>query len=479
MRIYIASWGDPSGWRPVDYIHYQDEEKKIRSLSSVSFFDKHYNNKNDNQNDIETFYILVQDSVLFTNPKRDIDGIVVNCAQQVKAYETHDSGKLIWLQEPPSTYEDLVKTIQDYVQCILRGQGIRRKTQVIVVPSNITVIRKSSQDGSYLRFSSSSNYDFMYSMALMSLYENAVKNGSREPAESNNSNNRPVKIVVDTTHGINYFAIMTTELARDLAGFLSIKIGGRVNVEFWNAIMKSTEEYLVTKVATWDRVGIRDVKVFNKGQRPVYRALSLNSPLALIYVMSELRNSNNSWTLDARSAYKRIKLLQANGLEIKYNLEQQDYKKLDSTYMAFLIDVLMEKFGKSLVFPVSYEVLLRLKDEVYGLVSETAKDIIEYELNNLYRGVSLKIKELMEKGDKIREVYKFKYTEIIKYGGNQETTEGKDENLDKAERNMRAHAGLLRDYVCVECHKLKDEELEISLSYDNWESVKKILEHGK
>ncbi len=147
--------------------------------------------------------------------------------------------------------------------------------------------------------------------------------------------------------------------------------------------------------------------------------------------------------------------------------------------MAFLIDVLMEKFGKSLVFPVSYEVLLRLKDEVYGLVSETAKDIIEYELNNLYRGVSLKIKELMEKGDKIREVYKFKYTEIIKYGGNQETTEGKDENLDKAERNMRAHAGLLRDYVCVECHKLKDEELEISLSYDNWESVKKILEHGK
>ncbi|WP_230937927.1 TM1812 family CRISPR-associated protein [Sulfolobus acidocaldarius] len=130
-KLVIASWGDPSAWKSVTYIDGEDSSqnpRKIASISSLRLLAEKFS-------DIQKFYVLVQDSIVFTTLKR-INDECKECGQKINAYITAERGEAVWLNEPISTYEELVKKVKDYTSCILDRLGIRNH-EVFILPSNL------------------------------------------------------------------------------------------------------------------------------------------------------------------------------------------------------------------------------------------------------------------------------------------------------------------------------------------------------
>ncbi|TRM77719.1 CRISPR-associated DxTHG motif protein [Sulfolobus sp. A20-N-F6] len=326
--------------------------------------------------------------------------------------------------------------------------------EVLVLPSRIEIKLESEPTPYYTSFSSTSDYDFMYSVGLVALYEKINQNVE--------------EIIVDTTHGINYFTIMTQLLARDLASILSVKQREtKVKVSYYNAIPKTIGEFLMAKVYSDAKPSIRALdQLSNNELRIAYNTLNYNAPLALVYFLKEF----NEKIPKLDEIYSKVKLSEEQGkLRVDYNLIGQGVKKMNDTYLKLLMRTIKDNFNVN--GDVSVKLLRDITDIVYKLISEASSSIIIRELDKLFNCVRDNAEMIASKG-------KVNYKDIYPMCTQSNTGEaqGCEEVLSEDnKRNFIAHGGLLEEIVEIKVTNEVSKE-NIFLSYGKcWEKVKEFL----
>ncbi|AAY81289.1 TM1812 family CRISPR-associated protein [Sulfolobus acidocaldarius] len=299
----------------------------------------------------------------------------------------------------------------------------------------------------------------MYSVGLIALFD--AINGKDVDEDID-------EIIVDTTHGINYFAIMTQLMSRDIASILSVKLKKEIRVRFYNAIPSSNEEFVIVKVNTDAKPRIRTLEdISDRGLLIPYNALIYNAPLALSQYLQESKIEIPS--LD--SVYDKVNLKNKAGkLVVDYNLREQKAKKRNDIYLNLLLKAIEDSFDVH--GEVNLRVLNELTKTVYSLISEVSSAIISHEVSVLLSTVKKKGKEIVCKG-------KVKYSEIypLTFETEKEKSEKCGGKLEDEIRNFIAHGGLLRNLVEVQVKKsdnLNGEDVVISYG-ECWKNVKDFL----
>ncbi|QKR00767.1 CRISPR-associated DxTHG motif protein [Metallosphaera tengchongensis] len=454
MKVAIAPWGDPSPWKKSTYYleeggDSQGNRRKTESITSLKLL----------QEGVDKIYILVQDSALFTSKKEKEKGGIneraKECGNEVRAYNDLKDHEVIWPRTKFKDYPDLVERTKMYVECIARREGIGN-AEAIVLPSNIAARFDGVPGLAYTEFKSDAKNYFIYSVGLLGLYEKLK--GEVEKIE---------EVVVDTTHGINYFSTLSSNLGRDFASLVNVLGKGQVKVRYYSSVPMSSKEYTLTEVNKEVSPKLRAIDPQNlsgRGNSHVYYSLVYNSPLALIYSLEEYQD----YKVGLDSVYSSVSLEGEGGLKVDYRLRDQVLNKADTTYLNILAKGLKEKLCKEKCGDwVEFNLLSTLSEEVYKSVSEASVQLIQHELYVLKKSVEKYCKD----NNDITEVpYHKLYISDQEKAGDEGETGGKANGNIK--RNAIAHAGLLKEFV-----KVKTEEgcKKILLSYDDWKKLKSAV----
>ncbi|MGC8969809.1 MAG: TM1812 family CRISPR-associated protein [Conexivisphaera sp.] len=466
MRVALVTWGDPSGWRRAKY------SCSCEGYSTLSCMDACGSRT-------DLVLLLVQDSMVIpTFPVKKYDsagGSGHGCdGKEEGRNEFYERCQVHTpcggARDELTSYAGWLRKVRDYASCMARemaGLGEDR-LRVLVVPSKGRLIDgKCRVTGEFDGIP-----DLMYSTALLQAYRELAGAADEE-----------IEIVFDLTHGINYFTHIAAQVARDLAGVLSIGRAEKgTRLVYYGAIPVAPGEFelkellprmvkpRITPTAYVEGVDWARLTLLQEANtaiplegglgdwaRLTSFALRSNAPLLLLRSLEGTDEADGiiEKLPELLQGLAEVRWDDANHVSVSYNLRglKNALKKPGAAYMSILRDAIRRSTASAYGPEYSLKLLNGVKNEVFSNISELAYMIVEAELENLNRAA-----ESLGDGDCRR------YQDLIKYecsahpeargpegqGGQEPRTEGRG-GLPRDLRNFVAHAGLLKEltYVCM------------------------------
>lgn len=432
--VYVGVWGSPLGWRTTTYTVEEEVRKdtgagknECNSFSTTPCFAN-----------AERIIILVMDSILTPDQIADDKK---ECLHNIKVQQG-PKGQVVDPSSLPNDYKSWYETVKDVVQCILGKldqQGelhLKEKSEVLVAPA-IGSLGKlmNDQKASYGDF----KHDIIDAVLTLDLYR--VLKGEKSKGIKN--------IVLDITHGINYFTILSYEVVKSLASILGF------TVTVVNAI-PSSNGFSIKEIEKFSSnyFDVNDIRTRAPSYGDIIDAISYNGILALWYLCQDnlkeykIDRFGESDPNDKETPKIITEIDKSKGVELK----RQIWKGLSG--------------DKSLSYVVANEVceVIRNKKPTINdlkravselrVFSDVQKEIIRHELYSIENS----IKAALLKDEKKKEGL---LKDILPYDD-----KGSEENL---RRNFIAHGGLLKD-------KTKFEKQNDDYKLEYVEDVRKLLE---
>jgi len=430
MQVYISTWGDPSGWSKVKYIKKNGSD--VDSFTVLSAYD-----------DYDKILLLVQDSILVHKPSRNVD--IKDCVDKTSDTVLDPFNSL---SDPSEAYKNWLGTVKEYTLCSVQKAGVDNdKVTVIVLPGigkfkgqsveyhfgvlNVKQKKVPAQPSSNQGAPNMQKKVYLPLSYLESLLAYNLYNELKEM--------KVEKIVLDITHGINYFASLAQTVATRIASLLNVKLEV---IDFIPTEMNA--EYMYEKVFSQDRAkfDIENIKELKEGQKKaLVLSLQFGSILPIFYICRKRENGMPDYSQTFIGSTRITKEGQNTFSVVTDPI--QDLDNSDEVWADLIFNHVCEKL-KDIKDQGGYYSLQDLRkmlqetDEgLSNFLSETAVSIINDQLNDIeFRAMnSLSVGE-----EKM-------YYSI--YPGGRESAEEMLKSKDVTRRNFIAHAGFLKEIIKV------------------------------
>jgi len=280
MQVCISTWGDPSGWKT--NATYIKKGKLISSFTTLTAYD-----------DCKEILLLVQDSILVHRNVTNSE--IIDCINDTYDIVLNPFNRL---SNPLDAYKNWLKTVKKYVLCAVEKARVdKNRVRVIVVPgigkfegninnqtityyfgvldnkqkcfaaqqsSNKNAPKVGQQNITYLPLS------YLESLLAYNIY-NVLKQMSVD------------EIVLDITHGLNYFASLAQTVTTRIASLLNVKLEV---INFIPTVMY--EEYMYKEIFLQDKgakFDIYSIKKLSEGaKKALILSLQFGSILPIFYI---------------------------------------------------------------------------------------------------------------------------------------------------------------------------------------------------
>jgi len=453
MRIYVSPWGDPSGWSRVNYI--EEERKSVESFTALSTYDNY-----------DKILLLVQDSILvpqgyIKSEKKCDEEAKGDRYRNAEIEECIESAKQTVFN--PSSYQEWLNSVDNYVRCSLQKANVdTNKVKVIKVPGigkfsgtfkggvsvtyNFGVLKTGQNKVTSLPLS------YLESLLAYNIYSEIKRLGDVK------------EVVLDITHGINYFGSLALMVMMDLASILNIKLEV---INFIPTEMGKTYTYkkvLSLSNSTFDVNRIEKVK--DEPKKALILSLKMGTVLPILYICKsgagEMIEHEEKKFIENVSIEKGDK---PNAFSVVLTKSIDELRESDRAWANLIFDHVCEKV-REIEAQDGYYPLKGIQKTVESLsnfLSETAENIINSEVNDIY---SIAQKSLSKGEEKM-------YYCI--YPGGRESAEEMLKSEDVTKRNFIAHAGFLKEIIKVK--RASEKEVFARYCFEDekyYEVLKKI-----
>jgi len=413
MRVFISTWGDPSGWSRVNYL--KDSGKSVESFTSLSAYENY-----------DRILLLVQDSILVPqgwdknkNTYRNADiAICINNMQQT-------------VLNPPS-YKDWLDSVDKYVLCAIQKANID--------PAKVSIIKVPSVG--QFRGTFAGNVQVTYNFGLLKVRQNQVTSLPLSYLESLLAYNiytelkklgNVREVVLDITHGINYFASLALMVVMNLASLLKFKL------EVINFIPTEIgKTYTYKKVfslsdSKFDLSRIENIK--DEAKKGLILSLKMGALLPILYICKNAKRQ----TADYNSLFiENTRIEPGSTFSVVVTKGIDELRESDEVWSDIVFEHVCEKVKniKDQDGYYSLEDIHSMKNGLSNLFSDTTVSIMDDQLNDI------------ESAAKSLNVGEEKMLYCISLG-KRETADEMLKSIDVTKRNFIAHAGFLKEIVKV------------------------------
>lgn len=429
MKILIAVWGNPEGWREIEY-EYKEQSEKAKSTINLI---KRVENPN------KTVIICV-------------DTLADNCVQSNPSYS-----------EIKNIAESVVKNF-----CL---------SQFNFEPDKIIVSYGVGEFNNTIFIGNAQDFYYEVLKELAFFFGDVVRNLKEE--KENEGEQEKIEVILDITHGINYMPTLTYRVLREILQILAYTYDVKLKVlnsdPYTNQAKKLNinviEETRIIPNLTAYRSDRRPIeprkehqkygqiihnllRQINYDKRKIHVFLSAFIHAMPVFIISYLMNSRDMENLVnwiSQEFEKFIMINKNQKIIVERNLEYRiEFENLIKTY---LVSSILEAKGFSCKVDIPLTDIQQLKDKVFNK--------LEIESNRID-------KEIGDINDLENLQYDYKvYAELI----------GKRvlDGIDK--RNFFAHAGF--EYNAIELRKINDNiEVRIRENSKVKENAENLLENA-
>jgi len=439
MKVYVAPWGDPSNWTEVEYIK---DGKSTKAFTTLPTYE-----------DYESIFIIVQDSILLPsgldeNKKTYRNTKIEECIEKIKEVVLN-----------PKSYRDWLNNIDEYILCCVQKANIDpSKIRVIKVPSigkftgkfrdnndkiirityNFGVLEVKQNENKYVYLPLS----YLESLLAYNIYQE-IKNLENEKSK------KVEEIILDLTHGINYFTSLVLIVVMNLASLLNIKL--RV-INFIPTEMQKTFTYrkiLSLNNSKFDinRMEIRNIKDIKK--RTLIYSLKMGTILPILYIYKDSKREIVNYN---EKFIDNTEIRKEGDIFLVVTKPIPELSKSDEVWTYLIFDYIYEYAEKIQSYDDYYSIrdISNFVDRLSNLFSETTINIIKNELNTIFSLASNNLKDGEER------MYYAIYQNFEK-----KSPEEMFRDINITKRNFIAHAGFLKEIVKIK----RINEKEILIKY--------------
>jgi len=434
MRIYVSPWGDPSRWSKVNYL--KDDGKSVESFTSISTYENY-----------DKILLLVQDSILVpqgyvTKEKKYRNSEIEECIESSKQTVLN-----------PSSYEDWLKSIDNYVLCSIQKANVDpNKVKVIKVPGigkfkgtfkgdvqviyNFGVLKLGERETSL-------PLSYLESLLAYNIYEELK--GVDE-------------VILDITHGINYFSSLALMVMINLSSILNFKLEV---INFIPTEMETTYTYKKILSLSNSRFDVNRLeKIKDESRKALILSLKMGAILPILYICK-----NTEGHVDYNKMFKENVSVEKGTSPNTFSVVVKPINELRESdrVWAYIISSHVCEKANEIKEQEGYSLkdIQKLAEKLSNFLSDTTEAVINSEINDIYSTAqrSLKIGE--------EEMY------YRIYSGVRESPEEMLKRVDVTKRNFIAHAGFLKEIMKV---KVKSTEEVLVRYYFEDEKYYEVLQ---